>query len=119
MRCARLGSIAVLLSGFALAAGTAQTPSPKSTAPLTLDDAIKLAEANEPSFAAAVAESRATSLESKDAKAGLLPSVTFHNQYLFTESNHTKAATSQGGVGQSLPVFIANNACLLYTSRCV
>jgi outer membrane protein TolC len=117
MRCVRLGSIAVLLSGFALAAGTAQTSSPTSTPPLTLDDAIKLAEANEPSFAGAVAESRATSLESKDAKAGLLPSVTLHNQYLFTESNHTKAATSQGGLSQSLPVFIANNAVHEYTSQ--
>ena len=117
MRCACWGSIAVLVLGFALAAGRGQTPSPTSTATITLDDAIKLAEANEPSFAGALAESRAASLESKDAKAGLLPSVTYHNQYLFTESNHTKGATSQGGFSQSLPVFIANNAVHEYTSQ--
>ncbi len=68
-------------------------------------------------FAAAVAESRVTALERKDAKAALLPSVTFHNQYLYTESNHTRSSTSQGGVNQSLPVFIANNAVHEYLSQ--
>ena len=43
--------------------------------------------------------------------------MTYHNQYLFTESNHTKGATSQGGFSQSLPVFIANNAVHEYTSQ--
>jgi outer membrane protein TolC len=85
--------------------------------PLTLDDAIHLAEANEPTFAAAAAESRVAALERKDAKAALLPSVTFHNQYLYTESNHTKSSTSAGGSNQSLPVYIANNAVHEYTNQ--
>ncbi|MFZ1014685.1 MAG: TolC family protein [Terracidiphilus sp.] len=84
---------------------------------MTVDDAIKLAQSNEPSFVAAAAESRATVLERKDAKASLLPSVVFHNQYLYTESNHSRAATLQGGVSESLPVFIANNAVHEYTSQ--
>jgi outer membrane protein TolC len=84
---------------------------------LTLDDAIALAQANEPSFAAAAAEGHATALERKDAQAGLLPSVVFHNQYLFTQSNHTHAATTEGGTTQSLPVFIANNAVHEYISQ--
>src|ERR1700744_2669323 len=74
---------------------------------VTLEEAIHRAEANEPAFAAAVAESRATALERKDAKAALLPSVTYHNQFVFTESNHTQASTTQGGSSDSLPVFIA------------
>lgn len=98
--------------------GTAQAPPPGS-ATLTLDDAIRLAQANEPTFAAAAAESRATALERKDAKAGLLPSVVYHNQYLFTESNHTYAATVEGGHPQSLPVFIANNAVHEYYSQAI
>lgn len=117
MRIVRCGAIGVLLLGFAILSERAQNPPPKGTSPITLDDAIKLAEGNEPSFAAAVAESRATLLERRDAKAGLLPSVVYHNQYLYTESNHTKAATTQGTSSQSLPVFIANNAVHEYTSQ--
>ncbi|MBV8672306.1 MAG: TolC family protein [Acidobacteriaceae bacterium] len=96
---------------------TAQAPPAAPAATLTLDDAIRLAQANEPGFAAAVAESQATALERKDAKAGLLPSVVYHNQYLFTQSNHTVAATVEGGHPQSLPVFIANNAVHEYYSQ--
>jgi outer membrane protein TolC len=95
--------------------GIAQAPA--SQKQITLDDAIRLGEANEPSFAAAVAESRATALERKDARAALLPSVTAHNQYLYTESNHTKSSTTQGGVNQSLPAFIANNSVHEYVNQ--
>lgn len=96
--------------------GRSQSP-PTAAPALTVEDAIKLAQSNEPSFAAAAAESRATALERKDAKAILLPSVVFHNQYLYTESNHSRAATSQGAVAESLPVFIANNAVHEYTNQ--
>lgn len=112
----RLVAIA-FLAGVCGFWGHAQTPAPKPDTPLTLDDAIRIAEANEPTFTAAAAESRATALERKDAKAGLLPSVTYHNQYVFTESNHTQAATTQGGLNQSLPVYIANNAVHEYYSQ--
>lgn len=106
----------VFLSLFG-AAGRAQAPPPKPDAPLTLDDAIRLAQVNEPAFAAAVAERQATALERLDAKAGLLPSVTLHNQYVFTESNHTRAAVTSGDASASLPVFIANNAVHEYYSQ--
>ena len=95
--------------------GLAQQPATQK--PLTLDEAIRMAEANEPSFAAAAAESRVTALQRKDARAALLPSITAHNQYLFTQSNHTKSATTQGGVDQSLPSFIANNSIHEYVSQ--
>lgn len=108
---------AVLLAGLTLLWAAAQQQPPKTDAPLSLEDAIQLAQTNEPAFAAAVAESRATALERKDAKAALLPSVTFHDQYLFTESNHTRAITTQGATGQSLPVFIANNSIHEYTNQ--
>ena len=58
---------------------------------ISLDEAIRMAEANEPTFAAALAEGRATALERKDARAAFLPSATYHNQYLFTQSNGTQA----------------------------
>lgn len=95
----------------------AQVQPAKPSGPISLDEAIRMAEANEPTFAAALAEGRATALERKDARAALLPSATYHNQYLFTQSNQTFAATTQGGVNQSLPVFIANNAIHEYYSQ--
>jgi|HubBroStandDraft_1064217.scaffolds.fasta_scaffold04067_3 outer membrane protein TolC len=95
----------------------AQTQGAARSGPISLDEAIRLAEANEPTFAAALAEGHATALERKDARAALLPSASYHNQYLFTQSNGTQAATTQGGVNQSLPVFIANNAVHEYYSQ--
>ncbi|HEX5284437.1 MAG TPA: TolC family protein [Bryocella sp.] len=96
---------------------SAQVTPGKPGGSISLDEAIRRAEANEPTFAAAAAEGRATALERKDARAALLPSATYHNQYLFTESNRTQAATTQGGLNQSLPVFIANNAIHEYYSQ--
>ena len=111
-------------------ASLAQTGNPHAAAgplssPLSLEDALRRAEANEPSFAAAAAENRATALERTDAKAALLPSASYHNQFLFTESNHTHTTlgtaggqfVSQGGTEQSLPVFIANNSVHEYSSQ--
>jgi outer membrane protein TolC len=89
----------------------------EAAAPLTLDEAIRRAEANEPTFATALAESKATALERKDAVAGMLPSAVYHNEYLFTQSNRTRAVTTQGGVSESLPIFIANNAIHEYYSQ--
>jgi outer membrane protein TolC len=110
----RILCVALLLASVPI---FSQTQTPKLSQPLTLDEVIHLAEANEPTFAAAAAEGRATALERKDARAGLLPSVTYHNQYLFTQSNQTAATTTQGGINQSLPVFIANNAVHEYYSQ--
>ena len=115
----------VLLVVLASPVVGAQTVAPSQAAPLSLDDVIRRAEANEPAFAVAAAESRASALERKDARAGLLPSASFHNQYLFTQSNHTSTTlgtsggqfVQQGDVQQSLPVFIANNAVHEYYSQ--
>ena len=117
MRSHWAAQISALLLGVMLPMGRTQSPPPASNSSITLDDAIRLAEANEPAFAAALAENRAVTLERKDAKAALLPSVDFHNQFLFTESNHTRSTASQGSPSQSLPVFIANNSVHEYTSQ--
>jgi outer membrane protein TolC len=111
----RIGCFALLLASAQLIFGQSQQV--ETAKPLSLDDAIRLAEANEPTFAVALAEGRATALERKDARAGLLPSAIYHNQYVFTQSNRTNAVTTQGGLSQSLPVFIANNAIHEYYSQ--
>jgi len=110
------GIAGLLLGVFLVRLASAQAPAPEK--PVTLEEAIHLAEANEPAFAAAVAEGRATALERKDVKAALLPSVSAHNQYLFTESNHTRStASGTGGTAQSLPIFIANNTVHEYVNQ--
>ena len=114
----RTGLIAVVFFSILICGCLqAQEAAPVANDRLTLDQVIRRAQANEPAFAAAAAESHATQLERKDARAGLLPTVAYHNQYVFTQSNHTSAATTQGGLNQSLPVFIANNAVHEYYSQ--
>jgi outer membrane protein TolC len=117
MSSVRFGSgIAVVFLCLSCAWVHAQTSATQGAA-LTIEEAIQRAEANEPAFATALAEQKASALERKDAAAGLLPSAVYHNNYLFTESNKTRAVTTQGGVNESLPVFIANNAIHEYYSQ--
>lgn len=92
-------------------------PAAASPAPsLTLDEAISRARTNEPSFAAAVAASGVSALDRSIARSALLPSVTYHNQYLYTQG---AGALASGGNAGSLatPRFIANNAVHEYTSQ--
>lgn len=85
---------------------------------VTLADAIQRARANEPVFAAAAAQQRIAGIDSYLAKAALLPSVTYHNQMLYTQPN---GQTNQGGQAgtQASPIFIANNSIHEYTSQAV
>ena len=114
----RTGLIAIVLLAIPVCRSLeAQDGASVANDGLTLDQVIRRAQANEPALAAATAERHATELERKDARAGLLPSVAYHNQFVFTQSNRTFAATTQGGLNQSLPVFIANNAVHEYYSQ--
>ena len=86
---------------------------------ITLDDAIHRAQANDPGYAAASADSRVSALDRSIARAGMLPSVTYHNQYLFTEPNGLKNQAGQGVAAQPAPKFIANNAVREYASQAI
>src|SRR5215472_828277 len=114
-------SATILILGFIAVSAFGQgnqPPSPASAAPvsISLDEAIRRAEQNEPVFAAASAERRATSLDRSIATATLLPSVVYHNQVLYTQPN---GLTNQGGQtgSQAAPIFIANNAVHEYASQ--
>jgi outer membrane protein TolC len=101
-------------------AGLAQqaAPTPTSITPtsITLEQAIALARANEPNFAAAAANKRVTALDHSIAQAALLPGVSYHNQVLYTQPNG--AINGGGPVGsQAAPRFIANNAVREYASQ--
>jgi outer membrane protein TolC len=95
-----------------------QSASPTGqTISITLDDAIHRAQANDPSYAAATADSRIAALDRTMAKTALLPSVIYHNQYLYTEPNGLQNQAGQGAASQPAPKFIANNAIREYASQ--
>lgn len=110
-----LSSICALAYSGAFAS-RAHAQEPAAIPSITLTEAIHRAQANEPVFAAAVATQQSAAIDRYLAKAALLPSVTYHNQVLYTQSD---GKTNQGGqVGtQSAPIFIANNAVHEYTSQ--
>jgi outer membrane protein TolC len=108
-RVRRFGAAVLLLAAPFLVAQ--QTP-----VALTLDQVLSRAQANEPSFAAASAASKVAALDHSIARAALLPSAVYHNQYLYTQSNGAQNLTGSTGT-QSTPRFIANNAVHEYTSQ--
>lgn len=91
-----------------------QTVSAAPNAVVTLDDAIRLAEANEPSYAASVAASQSAHLDSLNARAALLPRVDFHAEGIYTQPSH---ATTSGTLANYFPRFIANNDVREYLSQ--
>jgi outer membrane protein TolC len=86
---------------------------------ITLQEAIQRAEKSEPSYAAAYATSRSSALDRSIARAGLLPSVGYHNQLLYTQPNGLLNQAGQGVAAQPAPRFIANNAVREYASQAV
>jgi outer membrane protein TolC len=102
---------AVLYAQQGSAASAASTP-------ISLDEAISRARANEPNFAAALAASRVSALDHSIARSALLPSVVYHNQYIYTQPNG--GINQAGSTGaQAAPRFIANNAVREYASQAV
>jgi outer membrane protein TolC len=83
---------------------------------ISLDEAIRRAEVNDPGFATANAERRALQLERSNARSALLPTATYHNQVIYTEPNGQSSRIGQT-VGEPTPVFIANNAIREYASQ--
>ena len=117
----RMRRLNFFLFTFFLAAAWGQQGSAvpaANPAPIALAEAIARARANEPNFAAALAAARVAGLDHSIARAGLLPSVSYHNQALYTQPNG--AFNGGGPVGsQSAPRFIANNAVREYASQAV
>jgi len=73
---------------------------------LTLADAIARAKANSPQFQAALTELGLARESRVQARAGLLPSVTYANSFIYTQPNGTPSG-----------VFIANNGTHEYISQ--
>ncbi|HEY1895261.1 MAG TPA: TolC family protein, partial [Terracidiphilus sp.] len=92
-------------------------PATAQPVPITIEEAIHRAQANEPSYAAAAADSRSAALDRSIARSALLPGVVYHNQYLYTEPNGLQNQAGQGATAQPAPKFIANNAIREYASQ--
>ena len=97
-------------------AGQSSSSSPSSNQPVvvTLDEAIRRAQANEPNYVSAAAGNRIAQLDRSIARSGLLPSVVYLNGYLYTQGNGLPNAVS---TGEQPPKFIANNAVREYISQ--
>ena len=113
---------------MAASATRAQTPpvaAPQDTsasnAPVTisLDEAIRRAQTSEPGYAAASAASGSAALDRSIARAGLLPSVVYHNQALYTQPNHLQNLAQPATATQVPFRFIASNAVREYSSQAV
>lgn len=102
-------------SAFALSSAAQQVGSPAPIV-LSLNDAIQKAEQNEPVFANAVAAQKSALIDRYLAKTALLPTMTYHNQALYTQPNGQHNQAGQIGA-QASPVFIANNAVREYASQ--
>jgi outer membrane protein TolC len=102
---------------FAQTAPQQAVAGPQAGGPLiiTLDEAIRRAQTNEPNFAAARAEAKATALDRSISRAALLPNAVYHNQFLYTQG--TSGTVPVDGNQTTSPIFIANNAVHEYTSQ--
>jgi outer membrane protein TolC len=89
----------------------AQSAAPSSTAPITLDEAIRRAQAVETTYGAAVADAGVAQAQRGIARSTLLPGVVYHNQFLYTQGPIFPSQST-------FPVrFIANNAVHEYISQ--
>jgi len=119
----RLATIASLLVVCAPIASHGQTEGSGAAAgagkplAITLDEAMRRAQASEPSFVSAVAVRRTAALDKSIAVAGLLPSVSYYNQGLYTEPNGAHGQVGQISDTPDLPKFITNNGVREYFSQ--
>lgn len=123
--CVLAGTVSLFLAVTPLV-GRGQTPEGEASAApagqpvmVTLPEAIKLAEASEPAYAAARAASRNAGLDRSIAVGGLLPNVAYFNQGLYTEPNGAHGQVGGFTDTPDLPKFIANNGVREYFSQAI
>jgi outer membrane protein TolC len=97
-------------AGQQLSSLEAASPQASSQTPLTitLQDALERARKYNVEFNAAQTDQGLAHQDKVQARAALLPSATYNNQYLYTQAN---------GAGIGTPIFIANNSVHEYLSQ--
>jgi outer membrane protein len=123
------GVVGVASAAFGQQQGAGATAAAANVTAITLDEAITRAKANEPAFALAAATAKNAALDRSIARASLLPSASYYNQFLYTESAHCPLSNAvcarNAGVNPSVtgtanstePRFIASNGIHEYTSQ--
>jgi outer membrane protein TolC len=85
---------------------------------ITLDEAIRRAQAVETTYGAAVADAAVAQAQRGIARSALLPGVLYHNQFLYTQGQSAPLdQTASNGQSTSSVRFIANNAVHEYISQ--
>jgi outer membrane protein TolC len=121
-RVLQLVYLAALTSAALAQQPAAQVATQPSPAAITLGEAIARARANEPAFADANARSKNAALDQAIAKAALLPSAVYNNQFFYTQGGagfikNPVRAEDPALKDTSAPRFIANNAVHEYISQ--
>ena len=106
-------AIAASAAGQTAAQTAAQADhQPPATAPsvvITLQEAIKRAQASEPNYANSLANARLAGLDKSIARAGLLPSARFNGQGLYVQPNGLREVGGEGVVNTN-PKFVSADA---------
>ncbi len=114
MRVLLIAATGLLFVPCGLYNADGQTVSAAPNTVISLDKAIRLAEANEPGYAGSVAASQSANLDRSIARAALLPRVDFHAEGIYTQPSHS---TTPGTLANYFPRFIANNDVREYLSQ--
>ncbi len=112
-RLAAIGSFLVLFAAIVPRGQAQDNVAPADTGKpvvITLDDAIRLAQASEPAYAAARAASQSADLDRSIARAGLLPNARFYSQDIYTQPNGIYTEGDAGEPSAPLPRFVANDS---------
>jgi len=124
-----LGLVIVVRPSFAQVTLTEQTPSvhaapssgtASSGAPLTLtlQDALQRARLNDPQYRSAITDLGVAREDRVQARAGLLPNLTYNNSFVYTQGAGPLPATcASSAVGCPTTKFIANNGVHEYLSQ--
>lgn len=117
LNLARIGLIAAFMLHTCGAASaqanpqpdTAQSASSASPVAITLAEALKRAQANEPNFATALANNKVARLDKSIARTALLPNVHFAGQGLYVQPNGLREVGGEGVVNTN-PKFVSADA---------
>ncbi len=90
--------------------GGAAAGAPAAPVTITLEDAIRRAEASDPAYASASEVSRSAALDRSIARAGLLPTARLLNQDIYTQPNGVYTEGDAGQPKAPLPKFVANDS---------
>jgi len=120
--CAPTLSLLLCAVGMALGPTSvgAQTPAVSATdTSITLDEAIRRAQASDVSYRTAAADRAIAGWDRSIGRSALLPGVVYHNQFIYTKPGQPfpPSENSVGSTSTSTPIFIANNAVHEYISQ--